>query len=103
MKEIKVTDKDKLVELLQWSLESAGLGSKDMEKMVQAIHKQMESKDLEYDDYMVAFNQTLADFILAKYEAVIITSDEQVYGRNGSADELLFDGTDTKVFLDARF
>lgn len=103
MKKIRITDKDKLVELLQWSLESAGLGSKDMEKMVQAIHKQMESKDLEYDDYMTAFNQTLADFILAKYEAVIITSDEQVYGRNGDTDELLFDGTDTKVFLDARF
>ena len=102
MKEIRITDKEKLVRLLQLSLEGAGLGNKDMEKMVGAIHKQMDSKDLEEDEYMTAFNQTLADFIFAKYEVVIITSDEQVYGRNSDTDELLFDGTDTKVFIDAR-
>lgn len=103
MKEIIVRDKQKFVELLRWSLETASLGSEDLTKMVEAIHNQLKSKNIKgEDEYLEIFNNTLADFIFEKYEVAVITSNNQVLGRNGDINALLFDATDTKIWIDAK-
>jgi len=102
MKEIQITETEKLAELLGWSLESAAILNKELEGQVDVIHRALEAKGItDEKKHMQVFSKRLAQFLLLRYQAVVVTSDERVLGRNGDKDEPIFDGEDTKVFLDA--
>lgn len=102
MKEIKITEKEKLIELLQGALANAGILNKEVSKKADEIHNQLGGKKITTEKaYMKKFDKALAEFILSKYEYVIITPAEKVLGHVGDKNEELFDGNDTKVYLDA--
>ena len=46
MKDIKITDKEKLIELLQGALDNAGILNEDVGKKVDEIHKQLSDKKI---------------------------------------------------------
>jgi hypothetical protein len=104
MDKIVITDKEKLTELFYGSLEYLGIIDKDVDNMVNAINDKIEAKAISDDRELNKFqSEYLADFILQRYQAVVVSSDEKVFGSNGNEEVLLFDGEDTNVFRDAQF
>lgn len=102
MEPFVITDRSTLSKLLSWSLESAGITSKAVEGMVDALHEILQQKKLTSEAYDNAFNVGLADLIFKKYDAVIILPDERVMGRIGNQDEQIFDATNCKIHYDLK-
>lgn len=103
MKEVDIYNPELFLSLLEESLLSAPIVSTTLSAKYDEVNNEVRSKKFsslkEADSFQ---NLRIAEFIYQTYDKVIVTSDDMVYGEPSSGErELLFNGTDCKVWMDA--
>lgn len=101
-KKIKISNKEKLAELFIDNLEYAIIKNVEVDKMYQAIQQNLSKKEIvDEDDFSAKFNESLADMLLEKYDAILIAPNDDLFGQIDEKEEHLFESDDCKFYLDA--
>ncbi len=108
---IEIKTPEKLIELLNWSLEDAPILNKDLSSKLEEFHSSIESNltvtsagelSDNAEDLKDVITMKIANYIFDKYDAVFVTPNERLIGVLGENSFELYDGTGKKLYLDGR-
>lgn len=93
--------KENFGQLLDWSLNSAGIADELLDKKIDEFHKELGLKTTDSDKYEKSLNKKMTDYIFDNYKKVIVSVDEKVYGIRENEKILLFEAEGRKVYSEA--
>lgn len=93
-------NKEQLLNMLRWSLESAPILDDDLAKAIETFHSELNNESVTNEkEYMKKLDKKIVDYTFKTYDTLIL-ENETVFGLKGNNKIELYDATDCKAHFD---
>ena len=97
---IQIENQDDFKDLLDTNLSATGTDSKNLRQIIDMLHKELSSSDIDdQDEYSDVLHRKITQHIFSKYDSVIVTTDDHVYGLKGDKNDLLYKAPGADIYI----
>ncbi|MBL4577595.1 MAG: hypothetical protein JKY18_04145 [Flavobacteriales bacterium] len=97
---IQIENRDDFKDLLDTNLSTTGTDSKNLRLIIDMLHKELSSYAIDdQEEYTDVLHRKITQHIFSKYDSVIVTTDDHVYGLKGDKNDLLYKAPGTDIYV----